>query len=334
MKPRLRPLIAALGIGLIAAWAQARTPTPPEPPRSEPAAAGGYWLGAELFGTPAARRAAAETLAEGLGADHPARGSPPGITIGRVETVQEAVRWVSRFVFPRAIPSAPDQHELHEAAAPVPGGELLSAHGVRLVALVVSGATPDLGLRKVSWPSRTEEILPGDLRWTPAALLPDRAPLFATPAASMPPAGERYATIRRTGDLYVLGKVDRCSGSQDRGRTCLRWLQVVARDGSRFRGGYLPAFWVARRADWVPEPTVVPRAQLLQSGVSEGRAQWLLVARIEDGTLHRETIEAPMLEKRFPRASLRVSGTMAVVTVEGQPERQVALTAAMDRRPD
>jgi hypothetical protein len=198
---------------------------------------------------------------------------------------------------------------------------------------VASGATPDLGLRTIRWPSDPRAILPDDLAWEPAALLPDRAPLFATPAATLPPAGERYAIIRRAGDLYVLGMVDRCVGEQPK-RTCLRWLQVVARDGNRFRGGYLPAFWVAHRSKWLPAPTGVPRAQLLASGVVDGRAQWLLVARIDDGTLHRTTIEAPLAGNRFPGASLRVSGDLAVVTVDGQPERRLELGAAMDRRPD
>jgi hypothetical protein len=330
---QIRLLIAILGLGVVAGWAPASKEAPPPAPQRTAVAPNGYWLGAELFGTPAGRRAAAEQLAEGLSAEHPARGSPPGITVGRVETVQDAVGWVSRFVFPRSIQPSSDEHALHEAATPSPGGELLQAHGVHLVALVVSGATPDLGLRQIRWPSRPAEALPKDLPWAPAALLPDRAPLFAAPAAAMPRAQDRYATIHRTGDLYVLGTVDRCTGERPE-RTCLRWLQVVTRDGVRFRGGYLPAFWVARRSDWLPTPATVPRAQILRSGVVEGRAQWLLVARADDGTLHRTTIEAPMRGDRFPSASLRVSGDVAFVTVEGQPEQQVVVTAAMDRRPD
>jgi len=330
---RFCQIAGVLCLGLLAASAPDKAVEPPVPAGRSTHPAGGYWLGAELFGTPAARRAAAESLAAGVRAEHPKGASPPGITVGRVDDLEETVSWLSRFVFPRAISPAQDERTIHEAEAPVPGGELLSAHGVHLVSLIVSGATADLGLRKIRWPSGPGEILPGSPTWTPAALLPDRAPLFAMPAATMPPASERYAIIQRAGDLYVLGTVDRCTGEQPV-QTCLRWLQVVARDGNRFRGGYLPAFWVARLSKWLPAPTSIPRAQLIESGVFRGRAQWLLVARLDDGILHRATVEAPLLGNRFPDASLHVSGSTAVVTMDGEPEQHIALTAAMDRRPD
>lgn len=309
--------------------APAPAPVPAPSPAPAPPLAAGYWVGAHLLGPGPAVMAATEAMSLGTSVE----GAPTssGAIVGQVASVHEALQFVARWAFDGVAPP-PDDRTLRQPPARPPGGELLTRHGAVLVALTVQGRTADGGLRAIQWPKEQAELLPPDLAWQPAALLPERAPVFAAPAPRVPPASERFALARRSGGLFVLGALDRCDGAGD-ARTCLRWLQVVAREGERFVAGYLPAFQVALQAGWRRGQGALPRAQLIASGTRGGVAQFLLVARARDNVLHRLTLEAPLAGEAFPEATLRVEGDLAIVEFAGAPARRIALDATMDARP-
>jgi hypothetical protein len=173
--------------------------------------------------------------------------------------------------------------------------------------------------------------VPPDLPWASAVLLADRAPLFAAPAAHVPPASERYAQVRKSGSLFILGYADRCTAATGE-RVCLRWAQVVARDSDDFRGGYLPAFQVARVDGWVRGAGQNPRVQVLAAGTAGASAQFVLVARTRDGQLHRRTLVTPLVGDAYPAARVRVDGYWATVEFTGAPPQRHALDASLDAR--
>lgn len=306
----------------------APAPAPPPAPAPAPTAAG-YWVGAQLLGPGPAQTAAAEAMSLGTGADAPSAASQ---LVGQVATVQEALHFVARWAFAGAPLPPPGELALREDAAPVPGGDLLGRHGAVLYALTVLGRSADGGTRAIKWPQDSAELLPEGLAWRPGALLVDRAPLFAAPAPRVPPASERFALARRSGNLFVLGAVDRCTRSGGP-RECLRWLQVVVRDGERFHAGYLPAFQVGLADGWRKGQGALPRAQLIPAATRGDAAVFVLVARARDNGLHRQTVQAPLHGDAFPAATLRVEGDWAVVEFAGAPARRIALDASMDARP-
>jgi hypothetical protein len=310
--------------------ADAKPPAPTPAPAPAPApAAGGYWVGAHLLGPGPGVIAATEAMSLGTSTE----GAPAtaGVIVGQTAALHDAVKFVARWTFAATVPG-PDDRTIRQPPAPVPGGDLLARHGVVVVALTVQGRSADGSLRAIQWPREQKDMLPPELAWQPAALLPDRAPLFAAPAARVPPAGERYAQARRGGGLFVLGALDRCADADGR-RDCLRWLQVVARDGERFQAGYLPAFQVALADRWQRGQGNLPRAQLIASGTRGDAAVFVLVARARDNAVHRLTLETPLAGDAFPEATLRVDGDWAVVGFAGAPERRIALDATMDARP-
>lgn len=304
------------------------TATSAEPP----AGSGGYWLGAQLLGPEPAVLAATEAMSFGTAVSDPPAGG--GAVVGQVEQIHDALRFVARWAFPAGAGSVRER-TLQLLPAPVPGGDLYTVHGAILHALTVQGRSESGGKRTIQWPKDQAALLPDDLAWQPAALIPDRAPLFAAPAPRLPPAGERHALVRRAGGLFVLGALDRCDAPGERPgeRECLRWYQVVARDGDRFLPGYLPAFQVALEADWRRGQGALPRAQLIPSGTHGDLARFLLVARARDGSLHRLTLDAPLADGGFPEATLTVDGDAATVTFAGAAARRIALDATMDARP-
>ena len=306
--------------------APAPAPAPPVP------AAAGYWLGARLLGPSAARLAALESIALPTGID----GAPDDTVVGQVETLPEAMAWVARWAFagdPLPRPSLePADSPLHEGAAPIPGGPLFTRHGAVLHGLSVRGRSLDGSTRTIRWPQAAAEITPPEQPWLPAVLLTDRAPLFAAPAARVPPAAERFAQVRRSGHLWILGLVDRCSAAAGE-RVCLRWAQVVAREGDEFRAGYLPAYQLAPIDAWRRGAGAAPRAQVLASGTIGGRAQFLLIARTRDGGLHRRTLEAPLVGDAYPAARLRVEGEWATIEFTGAKPQRIALDTTLDARP-
>jgi hypothetical protein len=315
---------------------KASQPDPPPvpkaspPPPAPPSVSDGYWLGAHLLGPADAQAAAARALA----ADAASEPGPAG-TVGRAASLPEAVQWVARWVFtgpPLPAPArAPVETPLHTGDVPRPGGALWTDHRVVLHALTITGRSGDGGTREIRWPQTAAEIVAPGLAWVPAVLLAERAPLFAAPAAHVPPAGERHALVRRSGSLFILGHADRCTLVTGE-RVCLRWAQVVARDGDNFRSGYLPAFQVARVDGWIRGAGQNPRAQLLAAGTVGTRAQFVLVARTRDGNLHRRTLLAPMAGDAYPAARLRVDGEWATIDFTGSPAQRVALDPGMDAR--
>lgn len=311
----------------------AAAPAPAKPPAPAPApalpAAGGYWVGAHLLGPGPGVIAATEAMSLGTSTE----GAPAsaGVIVGQTPALHDALRFVARWAFAATVPGL-DDRAIRQPTAPVPGGDLLERHGVVVVALTVQGRSADGSLRAIQWPREQKDVLPPELAWQPAALLPDRAPLFAAPAARVPPAGERYAQARRGGGLFVLGALDRCADVDGR-RDCLRWLQVVARDGERFQAGYLPAFQVALADRWQRGQGNLPRAQLIASGTRGDAAVFVLVARARDNAVHRLTLETPLAGDAYPEATLRVDGDWAIVGFAGAPERRIALDATMDARP-
>ena len=310
------------------------SPAPPvvaPPPAPAPPAAAGYWLGARLLGPPAAKLAALEAIALPTGID----GAPDDTVAGQVETLPEAMAWVARWAFAGdALPRPtlePADSPLHLGPAPIPGGTLFTGHGAVLHALSVRGRSIDGSTRAIRWPQAAAEVTPPDLAWLPAVLLTDRAPLFAAPAARVPPAAERFAQVRRSGHLWILGHVDRCSAAAGE-RVCLRWAQVVARDGDEFRAGYLPAYQLAPIDAWRRGAGAAPRAQVLASGTIGARAQFVLIARTRDGGLHRKTLEAPLVGDAYPAARLRVEGEWATIEFTGAKSQRVALDTTLDAR--
>ena len=310
--------------------APAPQPAPPASPPAPPSVGDGYWLGARLLGPADAQAAATRALAADLASEPGAAG-----TVGRAASLPEAVQWVARWAFtgpPLPVPTRePVDAPLHTGDVPRPGGALWTDHRVVLHALTITGRSSDGGTREIRWPQTAAEIVAPGLAWVPAVLLAERAPLFAMPAAHVPPAGERHALVRRSGSLFILGYADRCTQATGE-RVCLRWAQVVARDGDSFRSGYLPAFQVARVDGWIRGAGQNPRAQLLAAGTVGARAQFVLIARARDGNLHRRTVLAPMTGDAYPAARLRVDGEWATIDFTGSPAQRIALDPGMDAR--
>ena len=307
-------------------------PDSPAPPPSAPApapGAGGYWLGARLLGPGATTALAA--MSPGTASD----GGPDSAIAGQVASMPEAMAWIARWAF--AGPSLPTpaiepaDSPLHTGPAPVPGGELYRKHHAILEALTIRGRNQDNSPRAIRWPDSAAELTPPGIPWLPAVLLAERAPMFSAPSHRVPPASERYAMARRGGSLWLLGHLDRCSNATGQ-RVCLRWAQVIARDGDEFHAGYVPASQVALVDGWRRGAGAAPRAQLIASGTAGVKAMFVLVARTRDGGLHRRTLEAPMQGDAYPAAKLRVDGEWATVEFAGAPPQRVALDASMDAR--
>jgi hypothetical protein len=324
-----------LGVAL----AIAPTPTPiPTPARPGDA---GYWLSAELLGPAAARTRALAQLGSSI--DDAAPSPPVGLSgeaVAHVPDIASALRWVETHAFGEAPPAGDvDALALRLEAAAVPGGTLLTEHGVQLRALAITGQTQLGEHRAVDWPADPKSILPPDSTWIVADLVPAAAPIFGAPAPAIPPAAERFATIHRRGEVFVVRMLDRC----DDARRCLRWAQVVARDEDRFVPGYLPAFQVAPREQWVHAEAVdvhapaglvgLPRAILLRSGVDGSQARFVLHARDRNDTVHRTTVTAAMHGDAFPNASISVAADLATVILGDAPAQTFALDPTLDARP-
>lgn len=311
-------------------------PGPPVAPTPAPLpeARGGYWLGADLVGPAAAQQGAATELGEGLLVQEPADVAPPGVLVGHVADVQQGIQWIADHAFEPAPEPPPEPRALQRGPAPAPAGGLLERHGALLSAFIISGATAELRPRAIDWPHDQAAVLPTGSTWIPAALVPEKAPLLAAPAPAVPPAAERFAMAHRRGGLWLLGWRDRCTEPEGAtGPRCLRWAQVVARDGDRFTPGYVPMFQVAQSDAWVPSASALPRAQLVPVGLANGRAQWVLLARGRDGLLHRATLSAPALDDGWPESGVVVTGEHAIVTLGDAPPLDLRLDPSLDARP-
>ncbi len=135
---------------------------------------------------------------------------------------------------------------------------------------------------------------------------------------------------RRRGGLFVVGWVDRCTEAPNQ---CLRWAQVVVRDGNRFSPGYLPMFQVALRTSWVRGEGALPRAQLIATRIVDQQAQFVLLARSRDNQLHRRTLHTRRTSDGWPRSSLRIEGDLAIVTLGDDAPMELPLDETLDARP-
>ena len=292
------------------AWAEPAAPPPPPPPSI-------VTVQVRAFGEGLAdaRRRWAKAAGDHGVAD-------PGKVIARFSARTEAVAFAIETMAVSTLPFAPPQ--ITDVAAPTLADDARREHGVRLHGWTIT-REPD-----EPWPADPGDWLPPDSPWHRATLATTSVPLFAAPAPHLPSAGQSHGQAQRSGDIFELGHVDRC----DEQATCLRWSQIVARDGDSFTGGYVPAYLVVPREDWVPAATDLPRAQLRPSTLGRGEATWVLWVRLADGSLHQTTVTVPTPDAdRWPGASLSVEGTTATLEL-GQTQRQVVLDASLDARPE
>ena len=286
------------------------------------------WLSAEVGGPARHRGPAAELLAEGTS---PVAAAPTRISghfVGAVDDLAAALAWVDRSLFPG--PPLPWPGEaVAEVAAPAPGARVYDEYSAPLLGVAVHDVGADGGAIALRWPSQGPPL---PERWRPAALVASRAPLYAGPSPSLPPAEERHALVLRRHDLWALGAVDRCAQA-DGGRRCMRWVQVIARDGERFVGGYLPAAQITLQDAWVRAKAGLPRAHLTPAAIRGDAALFVLHARTRNQELHRVTVTAPSVDGGFPTVILTVEGDEATLTFAGAEPRRIRLDPSMDARP-
>lgn len=241
------------------------------PAHGAPPVRDGYWISAEVVSVTGGDDGLGDALAlleVGPAHDRPEGPGerPPGTVVGRVDSIERAFEYLETHVFSQAVGFGDDRAEIRSPDAPAPGTRLYKEHGVVLRAFHVTGRTGDGGMRTIDWPRRSEQVLPPHLRWRPAQLW-QTTPIFAAPAATLPPADERHADLPSGTIAYVLGELDRCAPSTG----CLRWAQVVAREDNRFVAGYVPAFEVVYDARPNPEISIQPFA------LGEGVAHFAIV---------------------------------------------------------
>jgi len=295
----------------------AELPTPPDE---------AYALSVQLIGPAAARASLLEQFApavvEPALIDDPA---VPGASVGVVLDRAAAMRWLTALMFGAPVGFG---RELREVPAPPPGGDTYTRHDVVLASAWISAIDGEGEKRREPWPSDRNAVVPEGSAWRPASLVSSHAPLFSAPSPELPAALEAHDHVHRAGDLFVLGELDRCR--DDGVRRCLRWFQIVAREGDRFFAGYLPAFMVSTDEAWVRAPQGLPRAQLQPSAISGARATYVLIARGLDGRLRRRSITAPTTDRGYGAFSVRIDGPQAVVDVEGVPTLHLSVDADLD----
>ncbi|MCA9662933.1 MAG: hypothetical protein KC486_31625, partial [Myxococcales bacterium] len=260
------------------------------------------------------------------------RRPPPllGHYVGAVDDLEAALAWITRWTFAAEAPlPGPESRALSLGPAPIPGGALLDGFGTHLLAVVVDAAEDDGGSRPFRWPAPPPEL---PERWHPAAILSQRAPLFAAPAPRLPPFAESHDVVQRSDDLYVIGVVDRCDGDGDAQR-CTRWDQVLVHEHGRWRGGYLPAAQVAQIDGWLRAPRGLPRVQAIPAGIDGADALVLVVIRTPDYDLHRLTLRLPRAAGGFPDYAIELAADAVIVTIAGEETARVPLNASIDARP-
>ena len=290
-------------------------PVDPPPPLVDEI--GGYWLSVELIGPRGAQIEAARELASPPVTAALPRGGrpPPGELVGRVDALADALLWVDAHAFGGEVVGADNPR------APRPGGAQLLERGLVLTALVVTAEPGPGGVP--NWPAPGELALPEQLGWRPAQLSAERAPLFAAPAARIPPAAERYLVVEAGHDLWQLAQLERCQAD-----TCLRWAQVVTRAGDRFHAGWLPAFQLIPRADWIDAPVDAkstdpspPRRRfaLRASARAAGRVHFALFEAEGEQIEAPQGLSLPHLGSDWPPARVQAFAGTLTVTIDGQP---------------
>jgi len=276
----------------------------------------GLWLSVEFIGPRGAQLEAAKQLATAPVETALPRGGrpPPGELVGRVHTLDDALRWVDRHAF--GAPLSPTTDDPESEAAEIPGGPLVDDYGLFLTALVVtrthSEGAPwdDLELSAALGPG-------GDLGWERADLSTARAPMFAAPSPTLPPAAERYLVVERGDDLWVVGERERCVD-----RDCAPWVRVITREGDRFHAGWLPAHALVLRSQWIRDPSGGPQFALRPAHREAGHAGFVLIERYEHGDglpRHRRTgLHGPHLGRGWPAANVTLLDHTLSVRIGGE----------------
>jgi hypothetical protein len=315
----VRPLFAAAAAAgallraLASSLAQAGPPEPPQP--SAPVAElAGVWLSLELIGPRGAQIDAAEAMREA--GDPPIidalpRGGapPPGELVGRVETLEQALRWVQQYAFEGGAVGF-DTHG--DSPAPLPGGALLREHGVHVTALVLTGASQSGGTVAHAWPPAS--ALPTPATWLPASLASARAPVFAAPSAALPPASERYQVVARADAIWQLGALDRCSQAGE----CLRWAQILARQGDRWFGGWVLAAQVVADREWTEGPDG-RRFALIASHRDRAQVGYVLLEQLGDRHEAPRGVTQAHAGSSWPSAAVQILGQQLLAIVGGEP---------------
>jgi hypothetical protein len=284
---------------------------------------GGFWLSVEMLGPRGAQLDAARSLAQPPVIEALPRGGapPPGELVGRVETLEQALAWVAANCF-APIDESPD-------ATPIPGGRLLAEFELVQTALVITGQALN-GTTPYAWPPAVE--LPVPDTWQGASLTVARAPVFAAPAPTHPPAAERYRVATIADAIWLLGTRDSCqTGSSAAGRatpslphaqrlTCLHWAQVVVRQGDRFFGGWIPASQVVPDSAWIGGPGE-RRFALLPGHRTPSEAGFVLhEQRVErrEPPLGLQHPYVPEREQSWPPAGIELLGEDLIVLIGGE----------------
>jgi len=292
-----------------------------------PALADGYWLSAELTGAANTRTAAAAKMAP----EHSEPRSPPplaGHYVGHVAKLAQALAWIDHWAFTGTPLPRYGDLPLSLGAAPIPGGALADGFGSYLLALVLDEMDDDGGSRGFTWPKEPPEL---PASWVPAAILSQRAPIFAAPAPRLPPVAESHDMALRSDDVYLLGTVDRCETVAGH-RHCLRWAQVLVQGHGRWRSGYVPAPQVAAIDGWLRAPAGLPRVHAIPASIVDDEALYVIIIRTRDYELHRTTVRAPNAGNAFPALDLELTGDEVVISVGGEELTRRSLNASVDAR--
>lgn len=289
-----------------------------QPPADPVPPVAGFWLSLELIGPRGAQIDAAEAQRVSPIVDVLPRGGapPPGELVGRVDSIEQALAWIEQHAFD----AEPVGFGESPAVAPIPGGALLRDHGLHLTAMVLTAASPSGGTAPYPWPPAS--ALPTPAAWIPATLAVARAPLFAAPSPSLPPASERYRVVAKQDAVWQLGALDRCTNEG----VCLRWAQILVRQGDRWFGGWLPAAQVVRDDEWVSTPNERSFA-LIASHRDRSQVGYALIERRLD---HQQPVAAigiphPHAAAAWPEAGLQIFGDQLTALIGGDPELTIDL---------
>jgi hypothetical protein len=252
---------------------------------------------------------------------------PPGELVGRVETIEQALAWVAANCF-APVDESPD-------ATPIPGGRLLAEFQLVQTALVITGQALN-GTTPYAWPPAVE--LPVPDTWHSASLTVARAPVFAAPAPTHPPAAERYRIAAIADAIWLLGTRDSCAPQTGNGShagglglNCLHWAQVVVRQGDRFFGGWIPASLVVPDSAWIGGPGE-RRFALLPGHRTSSEAGFVLHEQRGERREPPLGLRHPYVAERehpWPPAAVEVLGEELIVLIGGEAK----LTRHIDVEP-
>lgn len=277
----------------------------------------GFWLSVELIGPRGAQvEAAASLVDESVEVALPRGGRPPpGELVGRVTNLEQALQWIDRHAFGE--PAIGFETPTIDRSAPIPGGSLYTEHGVIATALVVTAAGDSGGTREYPWPSADTLPTPPGSDWRAAELIAARIAMFAAPAPLVPPASERYLELGSSSEVWVIGSLERCDAA---GTRCLRWAQVIAREGDRFQAGWVPAIHVVPFSSWQHDDSIAGRPRrfaLIEAHREPGRVGFVLLEREGQAATRMTGLVVDHVGREWPAAQLTVLAGTLTVTIAG-----------------